>query len=209
MRRIFLISAVLLLAVSCNNDHELKNEIEQKDELIDSLKSNIAELKKQKHQIIEEVLSEKMLTIAVLMAQQINGDELDTLLNKYPEKNDIKNINDDSIYLKMQKVLNLASKRCKHFSSVYILLYNQQKDIYEFTVIDSSQPYWRFEYNELVSSRKDRFKRSPGYGLLPKITDENGEWISAFHEIKNSKGERVGILVADVDLGFYRYLLKD
>lgn len=210
IRHIFLIFTVLLLFVSCSNGQDLENEIHHKDKLIDSLNTKVVELKKDKSQILKKILSEKILSIAVLLAQQINGDDLEVLLDRYPEKDDIKNINDDTLYFEIHKKLKLVYDRCESFSNITILVYNQQKDVYEFIAVNSSHPYWRHEYDEIDPEFKDRYSQSkPGYGVLPQITDENAEWISAFHEIVNSEGERVGILQSAIDIGFYKYMLED
>ncbi len=143
------------------------------------------------------------------LAYNINGDEHELLTSKYEWRDEIKSINQDSIYKKIHD--NLAhAQRENHFSSpIFTMIYDQDEKIFYSIVKSDSTLAYRHGYEFFPDILLDSMQTG---GMIPKYQSERGTWLSAFHPIRNSKGEVVALLQADLNFDqfqnevFYHHL---
>ena len=135
----------------------------------------------------------KMRSIANTLVLQIEGDELQYLFATYPNKDDIAENDQDSIYSSLRQVLEHGQEINMIETELYTMTYDKPSDCFLFGV-STSEPIFRHSYKEYPAALLDNYTEG---GSLEPYKDENGNWLSAFAPIKNSKGEVVGILMVD------------
>src|SRR5690606_27552300 len=87
-------------------------------------------------------------------------------------------------------------------SRIFTLFYDDEERIFLFVLSsDSSQVTFRHKYEMFPDSLL--INKDIG-GKLNRYDSETGEWISAFYPIKNSIGQTVGLIQADVEFGDFR-----
>lgn len=139
----------------------------------------------------------KLRGVSNSIALQINGDQHEELMLKYPFKDGISKNETDSIYLQMHQLLksNYGANMLK--SPVYTLVRSLKKNYYEFGVTSYDTPYFRHKYTTFPTSLFDKYNTG---GTIEPYKDEFGTWLSAFSPIKNSKGENIAIVMVDEKL---------
>lgn len=143
---------------------------------------------------------EKLSAIARTTQVNINGDEVDYLLKKYQEEDDISQNQTDSIYNNISSYLRSIKKANNIESDIYIL--TQIGDSLYFVVTSSITPYYLHTYQQ---APKEIFRNWSIGGNCPKYKDENGTWLSSFAPITNTKGICTSIIM--IDLNFENFLL--
>jgi signal transduction histidine kinase len=134
---------------------------------------------------------------------QINGDEHEELVKKYPAKNDIKTIQQDSIYFKIHTLLKKNKEANMLKTEIYTMIQDSSENNFFFIVSSSENPYYRHSYQSFPNILKTQYKTG---GRIKRYVDENGEWLSAFTPLKNSKGKVVALL--QVDQQFDEFIMK-
>lgn len=139
---------------------------------------------------------DKLKAIVSSIAINIDGDEHVELLSRYSSDQDIKSPKQDSLYLKFNTLLGQAVQLNNLNSAMYTLVYSEKEDVFKYGVrsdnfIDFKNDYKR--YPKVLLEKMDVG------GTIPMYESENGIWLSAFHPIKNSFGETVALLEADID----------
>ena len=132
--------------------------------------------------------------IANSLAIQIDGDAHQHLFMQYLKKDDITSNNQDSVYAKIQTVLEKNYKANMLHTPIYTIVYDTLSTKYVFGITSSEKPYFRHAYN---SAPKDMMEKHKIGATIPMYEDEFGTWLSAFQAIKNSKGEVVALVQAD------------
>ena len=160
--------------------------------------------------IKEETLS-RLMVVANMASLLIDGDEHEYLSNRYRRKNDLVTVEQDSIYFKINKTLQLIKSQNDILSPIYTMVYNDSTNEFEFIVTSASMTYYRHMYKHFPEQLKENFNNG---GVLYEYQSENGTWLSAFAPIKNSKGEVVAVVQTDENIDdFYaeanRELLKN
>lgn len=145
--------------------------------------------------LYEEIQYNKISAITKTLSHSINGDIHDHIIKKYPNKDDIKSNDQDSNYLKIHQKLLKTQRDNKTGSTIYTLVYDSKKNVFKYGVSSSEIPFYKHHYTDFPAVLKENYKKG---GIIPKYSDENGTWISAFSPIYNSKNEVVGIIEADV-----------
>jgi signal transduction histidine kinase len=131
------------------------------------------------------------------LALLINGDEHERLMMKYTHKDDITNINQDTLYHKIHKLLNANFSANMLKSPIYTLIKSMDGKTYEFGVTSQDKPYFRHQYKSFPPNLLDMYATG---GTIPEYTDEFGTWLTAFSTIKNKKDETVALLMVDETL---------
>jgi len=146
---------------------------------------------------------DKLHTIARTAAAQIDGDDVEYLMEAHPSKDEIKESDEDFTYHLLHKKLRRSYETNLLESPVYTLYRSPDSDRIFFGVTSSENPYFRHEYHSKPNAILDHYETG---GTIDRYEDENGTWLSAFAPIKNSQGKVVSIL--QVDEPFDSFLVK-
>ena len=151
---------------------------------------------------VEEVHLNHLNGIVQTISQGIDGDEFQALLDRHPKKDALTSNDQDPVYKEMQVLLQSVKDANKLQTDIYILairkregesrLYKQS----QFAVTSAETPYFRHPYAlpmEIINNYEQG-------GKISAYESKNGTWVSAFAPVRNSAGEVVGIVEADVQL---------
>lgn len=156
--------------------------------------------------IYEEKEYQRLSALVSSLAINIDGDQHEKILNKYPWVDDITKVDQDPDYHAIFEKLNQAHVSNNLSSAIYTLVYDNDEDLFYFGVRSDSFVYYKHKYEifpEILVEKMD------SGGVIPRYQDENGEWLSAFYPIKNSKDQTVALLEADVDFGYFQQMVFD
>jgi serine phosphatase RsbU (regulator of sigma subunit) len=142
----------------------------------------------------EEQVVNRLYSIAKTASLQVDGEEMEYLINKYPNKDAITTNEQDSIYSKINKQLLEVVKANEMTTSLYTMVRSKEGPYFEFIVSSSEIPYFRHSYKEFPDQLLNDFELG---GKLNVHSSENGMWLSAFAPVKNDKGETVAVIQAD------------
>ncbi|PHR43165.1 MAG: hypothetical protein COA32_16760 [Fluviicola sp.] len=144
---------------------------------------------------------DKLKGIVSSIAINIDGDNHFELMQRYSSKEEIKDVNQDSIYLNINTLIGKAVKLNDLNSAMYTLVYSKEKDVFKYGVRSDTYIDYKNEYKKYPKILK---KKMDVGGTIPMYETENGIWLSAFHPIKNSNGETVAVLEADIDFSEFK-----
>lgn len=153
----------------------------------------IASNYRQQIKLIEERELSRLEGIAVTLAMMIDGDAHDDLIHNYG-MDEIKANNQDSTYLQIHGLLKRAQEAHAIKSTIYTMVYEPGIDKFCFGVSSAERPFWKHAYRDYPPDMLSNYTTG---GRLSMYTDSNGVWLSAFHPIRNSLGQPVGILQID------------
>jgi serine phosphatase RsbU (regulator of sigma subunit) len=159
--------------------------------------------------LYEQKELEILHAVVTSLAYNIDGDEHEQLTSKHEWRDEIKSVDQDSIYYKIH--LNLAHSQLEnHFTSpIFTMIFDQDEKIFYMIVKSDSSMTFRHSYEFFPNILLDSMHIG---GIIPKYQSERGTWLSAFHPIHNSKGEIVALLQADLNFDqfqdevFYHHL---
>ena len=146
--------------------------------------------------LYEKLELKKLKAITASVAQQIDGTQLEKILTDHPWQDDITTTKEDSNYFAIQQILAKAKKVNELNSTIYTLSFDDDEEVFRYGVFSDSI-YFRHKYELFPQILKQSYSIG---NVIEKYETENGEWISAFHPIKNSKGETISVLQADINL---------
>ena len=135
------------------------------------------------------------------MAIAIDGDIHEKMMNENQSSNDINTVTDNKDYQNIHHLLNQTHINSKLDNAMYTLVYDKDNNVFNYGTRSDSFVDFRNEYKMFPQILVDSMKSG---GIIPRYESENGEYLSAFHPIFNSKNEVVAILEADVEFGHFR-----
>jgi serine phosphatase RsbU (regulator of sigma subunit) len=153
----------------------------------------------------EERQYDKLKAIVTSVALGIDGNEYAYMMSDNPNKDDITALDQNMVYYHINKKLSQAVSDNQLNSPMYTLVYVPEKDVFNYGVRSDSQIYYRHEYQKYPPVLKEKMNEG---GIIPMYTSENGIWLSAFHPIKNSGGEVVGLLEADIEFTYFKDMVN-
>lgn len=153
----------------------------------------IANNYRQQITLIEERELSRLEGIAVTLAMMVDGDAHDDLIHNYG-MDEIKANNQDSAYYQIHDLLKRAQEAHDIKSTIYTMVYEPGIDKFCFGVSSAEEPFWKHAYRDYPPDMLSNYTTG---GRLSMYTDSNGVWLSAFHPIRNSLGQPVGILQID------------
>ncbi len=153
----------------------------------------------------EERQYDKLKAIVSSVSLAIDGNEFEMMMKDHPGKDDIKTIEQNHVYHAINDKLSKAVTENELNSPMYTLVYVPEKDLFHYGVRSDDQVYFRHEYTQYPPVLKEKMNEG---GIIPKYNSENGTWLSAFHPIKNSKGDVVGLLEADIEFSYFTDLVN-
>lgn len=137
---------------------------------------------------------DELKTVATTVASFIDGDQLEALMLRHPDKDDITSNTQDSIYLEIHALLQKVHDTNKLNSPIYTMAYNKKQNSFLFGVTSATTPYYRHIYESYAPVLLERYSQG---GVIKPYEDEHGFWMSAFTPIHNSKGEVVSVVLVD------------
>lgn len=142
----------------------------------------------------EEGQYRKLKAVVSSIAMEMDGDEIDALMNSYPDKDGISSKNENGIYRKYSGIMNRVVDYNNINSPMYTLVFSEEHDVFEYGIRSDDKVYYRHRY---VNYPEILVKKMETGGTIPRYDTENGTWISAFYPIRDSHGKVVGLLEAD------------
>lgn len=145
---------------------------------------------------------EKLCAIVNTLADHIDGDEYQQLLETHGQMDDITANDQDPIFRKIHEILLNAKTANNLPSEIYILTLKDGvattsfKNAAFFGVSSSEQPNFRHDY----TPHKAFVENYLSGGKLDIYTSENGTWVSAIAPIRNSEDQVVGVVEADIQV---------
>ena len=132
--------------------------------------------------------------IATTLVLQIDGDLMETLYSRYPEKDDILYNESDSVYMRIHDILHNTKDANNLGTQIYTMMFNRSDSLFCFGISSADEPFWRHTYTDFPLELLDQYEVG---GVLPSYSDTNGTWLSAFKPIRNSSEKVVGIVQVD------------
>ncbi|MFK7786999.1 MAG: PP2C family protein-serine/threonine phosphatase [Crocinitomicaceae bacterium] len=142
----------------------------------------------------EEGQYRKLKAVVSSIAMDMDGDEIEALMESYPEKDGLTAKNSNGIYRKYSDIMNNVVQHNNINSPMYTLVYNKESNVFEYGIRSDEQVYFRHRYVNFPDVLVDKMETG---GTIPRYNTENGTWISAFYPIRNAEGEVIGLLEAD------------
>lgn len=144
---------------------------------------------------------DKLKNLSTTMAVLIDGDSHENMMNQNQNKGDITSVTDNKDYQNIHHILNETHLSNELSNTMYTLVYDANQNVFNYGVRSDSFVDFRNEYKEFPKILLDSISTG---ALIPRYKSENGEYLSAFYPIRNSKNEVVAILEADVEFGQFR-----
>jgi len=138
-------------------------------------------------------------SIAKSITLMIDGDMHEQLTCNHTSQDEITSNNQNTTYLAIHSLLKKAQKINGLESPIYTLFKNNLcgKDFDEPKIlmgITSTTPFYRHLFLKTPECLHDYFETG---SIVEQYSTENGEWLSAFHPIKNSQGKTVAVVQID------------
>ncbi len=144
--------------------------------------------------IHEKKILSRLDAIANTTASQIDGDQLEMLLQAFPKMDDIQSNTQDENYAEIQQLLAEIKQKNKLKSELYTLSLDPKGNAFYFGVSYPENPFYRHPYPHFPEQLMNEYEKG---GKIGVYEDENGHWLSAFSAIKNAKGETIAVIQAD------------
>ncbi len=148
----------------------------------------------------EERQYDRLSAIVTSIGICMDGDLHEKMFHEQPEKDGIMTMDENAEYKAINKILAAAVIENDLNSPMYTLVYDQEGDVFKYGVRSDDQVYYRHEYTEYPQVLVDNYFEG---GTIPKYESENGQWLSAFYPFRNSQGEVVGLIEADVEFTYF------
>lgn len=148
---------------------------------------------------------DKLSGIVSSMAVNIDGDDHVALMERYESRADSSALRLDSIYLKVSNRMGQIVA-ANQLSPMYTLVYSEELDQFLYGIRSDDFIDFKKQYEQAPKELKEKWETG---GVLPMYMSENGTWLSAFHPIKNSRGEIVGVVEADIDFGEFQTIVNE
>ncbi|MBI1268397.1 MAG: SpoIIE family protein phosphatase [Cryomorphaceae bacterium] len=141
----------------------------------------------------------RLNAIAITLAQEIDGDVYEKLLDEFTVRDQITCSNHNPVYHKIHNMLQKAQQNNGLDTDIYTLFWDDDKLF--FGVTSGKMPYYRHQWNTDNPIYLDKYDVG---GMLGPYEDDNGTWLSAFVPIKNSDNQTISVL--QVDEQFDRFI---
>ena len=148
---------------------------------------------------------DKLSGIASSMAVNIDGDKHFELMNRYESNSDSLVIRADSSYIEISKKMGEIVVT-NQLSPMYTIVYNEELDKFVYGIRSDDYIDYKNQYAQAPKELKENWQTG---GILPMYMSENGTWISAFHPIKNARGEVVAVVEVDIEFSEFQTLVNE
>lgn len=144
--------------------------------------------------IKEQEELEQLEGIARTLSLQTDGELLESVLQRFLEKDAIKTVQQDSVYHVLHQVLAAAHQINRLNSPIYTLSYNEAMGHFEFGVTSTPDPFYRHTYDSHPEILMQQYEKG---GTIGYYEDEHGSWLSAFTPVRNHAGKVISVLMVD------------
>ncbi|HHS96182.1 MAG TPA: hypothetical protein ENJ45_06285, partial [Phaeodactylibacter sp.] len=135
----------------------------------------------------------------------VDGDAYEQLLQN--QKANPEKIENNLLYKKLHHQLQDIYERSQLESPIYFLTYDESAQQFIYGPTSSSVSYFGKSYTQFPEILMERYTEG---AVINRYDTENGQWLSAFSPIRNSKGEVVAVLQADSPFcSFWSKALQD
>lgn len=138
---------------------------------------------------------ERLESISNTLASQINGTMMKMILEKYENKDEIKDKYADPYIREIVEVLERTVALNKLPTDIYTLTYDSIRDKVFFGIASAEKQYFRHEYQHPPLLLKQNYHLG---AVIPMYKDENGTWLSAFTPLKDNQGNTVAVVQTDL-----------
>jgi len=152
-------------------------------------------------ELSKNLVLDKLNAVSMSVCAQIDPLEIQYLKSNYLSKDAIVKNSDDSVYQKLNLLLNEVSIKNKLNSPIYVSVFNKELGAFEFIVTSNDKPYFRHTFKKFPDEILDLYDEG---GKVGPYFSENGQWLSAFASIKDKKGKTIGLLHADEEFSGFR-----
>jgi len=157
---------------------------------------------KSQQQVYEHETLARLKAISSTLASQIDGDDLEHLYQHYPNKGDISDTNQDSVYQSIHEKLKMSAEVNGMTTPIYTLMFHPGDEKFHFGVTSADEPYWMHHFEKFPQKLLDNYKSS---GTVRPYAGENGTWLSAFCAIRKSDHSTpIGLVQVDVEFDKFR-----
>ena len=146
---------------------------------------------------------DKLTGIVSSMAINIDGDAHELMMDRLLSKTD-EEILSDPFYNNISKKMASIVKK-NGLTPMYTLVFDEKVNGFVYGI--RSGKYVDF-YNNYSQSPDVLQESMEVGGVIPKYMSENGTWLSAFHPIRNKKGDVVALLEADINFAEFTALVN-
>ncbi|MCB9189053.1 MAG: SpoIIE family protein phosphatase [Flavobacteriales bacterium] len=155
----------------------------------------------------EEAVLNQLMGIVSGLGADFNGDQHQKLTEKYQWRDDISAWGEDPDYDALAKTLATAQHANELSSRIFTMFYDEEERIFLYAVSsDTTEFTFRHKYEMYPNILLDQMNEG---GKIETYDSETGEWISAFYPIRNSNGDVVGLIQADVEFGAFKKMAFD
>jgi serine phosphatase RsbU (regulator of sigma subunit) len=137
----------------------------------------------------------RLKSIAHTVSLQVEAHEHEALMQRYSQKDAIKENRADPLYFKLHKILRAAQRVNNLGTPIYTLVKDSASNSFYFGVTSAPEPYFRHRYKSFPSQLKQHYERG---GAIPSYEDKHGVWLSAFAPVKTTSGKVVAVIQADM-----------
>ncbi|MFK7756564.1 MAG: PP2C family protein-serine/threonine phosphatase [Flavobacteriales bacterium] len=138
---------------------------------------------------------ERLAAIATTVELSIDGGEMETMMSRFTEKDDITSNSQNEFYSNTHYILQKCQESNGIISPIYTIHKNDYTGLFQLGFTSSEQPYFRHEYNDAPVELNRLYYEG---GELGRYKTSSGEWLSVIHPIKNKAQLVVGALALDV-----------
>lgn len=153
----------------------------------------------------EERQYDKLKAIVSSLSLQIDGDQHAAMFERNTAPSDIQSVTDDLTYKELNALLSACVEINGLNSPMYTLVMNREDSTFTYGVRSGNYIDFRNLYQIPPKELKTNFTSG---GTIPMYETENGVWLSAFYPIKNSAGEVVALLEADIDFTEFQTIVN-
>ncbi|MFT5822509.1 MAG: serine phosphatase RsbU (regulator of sigma subunit) [Crocinitomix sp.] len=148
---------------------------------------------------------DKLTAIVTSMAVNIDGDEHVNLMNCYGVNTHEDTIKNDPLYKAISSRLRIVVEE-NSLSPMYTLVLDKETDEFVYGIRSDDFVDYKNTYKQPPTELIENMETG---GVIPMYMSENGSWLSAFYPIKNSKGEVVAVLEADIEFSEFKAIVNE
>lgn len=148
---------------------------------------------------------DKLTAIVTSMAVNIDGDEHENLMASYGVNTNQDTIKNDPLYKAISSRLQIVVEE-NNLSPMYTLVYDKETDGFVYGIRSDDFVDYKNSYKQPPKELRDNMESG---GVIPMYESENGSWLSSFYPIRNSSGEVVAVLEADIEFSEFKTLVNE
>lgn len=151
----------------------------------------------------ETVELQRLYSISQTLSAQMDGDELQMILDEFKTKDAISDPTQNMYYQRQRDILLRAKELNQLPTAVYTISRDEITNGFFLGISTSTPLFFRHPYD---THPEDLEKKYETGGMIPHFTDAHGTWLSAISPVKNSTGKVVGVV--EVDLPFDTFFVE-